>query len=102
MTACQEKFRGGARGDLFNATWPFAQLTLTPEKLVIQVMFSGTYSFTPRQVIKVEPYGIIPFIGKGVRIFHRVAGYPEKIVFWYLCADARPLATKIKACGYGA
>ena len=48
-----------------------------------------------------RPFGIIPFFGKGVRIFHRVAGYPDKIVFWYLCANVRPLVAKIEACGYG-
>ena len=91
MATSLETLRGGARIGLANATWPFAQLQIAPEQLVLQVKFLGTFTFTPNQVIKVTPLGIIPFFGKGVRIFHRVAGYPDKIVFWYLCANVQPL-----------
>ena len=101
MATSLETLRGDARIGLANATWPFAKLQIAPEQLVLQVKFLGTFTFTPDQVIKVAPFGIIPFFGKGVRIFHRVAGYPDKIVFWYLCANVRPLVAKIEACGYG-
>jgi hypothetical protein len=67
----------------------------------LQVKFLGTYTFTPDQVIRVAPFGLIPFFGKGVRIFHRIPSYPDKIVFWYLCADPRPIVAKIAAYGYG-
>ena len=101
MASSQETLRGGARIDQANATWPFAQLHITSEHLVLQVKFLGTYTFTPDQVIRVAPFGLIPFFGKGVRILHRVAGYPDKIVFWYLCADPRPIVAKIATYGYG-
>ena len=101
MAISAETLRGGARIDLVNATWPFAQLQVTSERLVLQVKFLGTYTFTPDQVIRVAPFGLIPFFGKGIRIFHRVPGYPDKIVFWYLCADPRPIVAKIAAYGYG-
>jgi hypothetical protein len=92
---------GGARLDSKNATWPFARLELTAEKLVLQVAFFGNFTFSPSQVTKVEPYGLIPFIGKGVRIHHQIASYPEKIVFWYLCANPQPLVDKIRSSGFG-
>jgi hypothetical protein len=101
MPASAQTWRGGARIGLMNATWPFAQLKLTPDELVLQVVFLGTYVFRPGQVTRVEPYGLIPFVGKGVRIHHRVSGYPEKIVFWYLCMNPQPIVDRIRELGYG-
>jgi hypothetical protein len=42
----------------------------------------GTYSFSRDQVVSIERYGWIPLIGEGIRIWHSVPEYPEKIVFW--------------------
>lgn len=84
-----------------NATWPFARLKLTPDQLVLQVVLLGTYVFKPVQVTGVEPYGFIPFVGKGVRIHHQVAGYPAKIVFWYLCMNPQPIVDRLRESGYG-
>ena len=85
-----------------NATWPLALLTATRSELVLKVSLVGTYIFKPEQVRKIEPYGLIPYFGKGVRISHEVEGYPEKIVFWCLCADPRPLVNQLMQLGYGA
>ena len=101
MLSTEQTWRGGARIGLMNATWPFAQLKVTPSQLVLQVVFLGTYVFKPEQVTRVEPYGLIPFAGKGVWIHHQVMGYPEKIVFWYLCMNPKPIADKIREYGYG-
>ena len=30
----------------------------------MQVKFLGTYTFTPEKVIRVAPFGLIPFVGK--------------------------------------
>ncbi len=97
----EQKWRGGARIGSMNATWPFAQLRLTPEHVVLQVVFLGTYVFRRQQVTSVEPYGLIPFVGKGVRIHHRVDAYPKKIVFWYFCVNPQPIAERIRQYGYG-
>ena len=101
MLTPEQRWRGGARIGSVNATWPFAQLKLTPEHLVLDVVLVGTYVFRPDQVSRVEPYGLIPFAGKGVRIHHRVVGYPEKIVFWYLCMDPQLIVDRIRKSGYG-
>jgi len=100
MANSQEVLRGGARIGLANATWPFAQLHISTGRLVLQVTFFGSYSFMLKQVIRVAPFGLIPFFGKGVRIFHRVADYPDKLVFWYLCANPQLVVAKIAVNGY--
>jgi hypothetical protein len=101
MRSPEQTWRGGARIGLMNATWPFAQLKLTSEQLVLQVVFLGTYVFRPHQVSRVEPYGFIPLVRKGVRIHHQVGGYPEKIVFWYLCMNPQSIVDRIRESGYG-
>jgi hypothetical protein len=42
----------------------------------------GSYSFTPEDVVGVEPYGSMPLFGRGARIVHTRTDYPAKIVFW--------------------
>jgi hypothetical protein len=41
-----------------NATWPFAQLKLTPDHLVLQVVLLGTYVFKPAQSTTVGPASV--------------------------------------------
>jgi hypothetical protein len=102
MTTLAKVWKGGARLGSKNATWPFAQLFLTPTALTLRVAVLGTFAFAPAQVKKVESYGMIPFFGKGVRIHHQIPNYPEKVVFWYLCANPQFLVDEIRALGYGA
>lgn len=75
---------GGARIGWTNATWPLAKLSVTANKLTIQVKLLGTYTFAPEQISSIERYTIIPVLGWGIRIRHNVADYPEKIIFWCL------------------
>ena len=96
----EQTWRGGARIGHTNATWPFAQLKLTADQLVLKVVLFGTYVFKRDQVTKVEPYGFIPFAGKGVRIHHNVLGYPEKIIFWYPCINPQPIVDRLGKSGY--
>ncbi|MBN1378319.1 MAG: hypothetical protein JXA04_03705 [Gammaproteobacteria bacterium] len=73
---------GGARIGWANATWPFAKLIVTAEKLKLNVSFLGGYEFHKGQIISIKKYGFIPIIGRGIRIKHNIASYPQKIVFW--------------------
>lgn len=100
-TSAEQSWRGGARIGIRNFTWPFARLTLSDDCVVLKVMFLGTYSFSPDQVIQVDSFGSIPFIGKGVRIHHRHTGYPEKIVFRRLTANPIDLVEMIRSRGFG-
>jgi hypothetical protein len=86
---------GGARIGFVNYTWPLAKLVVTADRLTVSTtMFGlfgmGTYSFSKAQILSIERYGWIPFIGEGIRITHSVADYPQKIVFW--CRPSSVLA----------
>jgi hypothetical protein len=76
----ETSYRGGARIGWVNASWPFARLTVSSERLALASL--GTYEFNPSQVVSIEPYGSIPLLASGIRINHNRADYPEKIIFW--------------------
>lgn len=90
-------FTGGSRIGWVNATWPFAKLTVSANRLTLSSL--GSYDFTPSQVVSIERYGSIPLVSSGVRINHNRSDYPEKIVFWYLGSVAEVLA-QIQQCGF--
>jgi len=90
---------GGARIGWFNATFPFARLNTAVDHLTLKVLLAGTYTFAPNQVVSLERYGLVPYIGWGVRINHTVSKYPVKIVFW--CAgNPDNLIRKITGTGF--
>lgn len=76
------KLTGGARIGWANATWPFATLSVTNDRLDLDVSLIGNYSFTPDQIISIEPYSNLPLIGRGIKINHSIPNYKEKIIFW--------------------
>lgn len=86
----ERSFRGGARIGWVNASWPFAKLTVTPQRLALVSL--GTYEFSPSQVVSVEPHGSIPLLASGIRINHNRADYPEKVIFWCMGNRDRVLA----------
>lgn len=79
--------RGGARIGFVNYTWPLATLDCDASQLcVATTMFglfeTGRHRLTCDQVVSIEPYGIIPVLGDGIRIRHTAPDVPEKIIFW--------------------
>lgn len=76
------KLTGGARIGWANATWPLATLSVTNERLDLDVSLIGNFSFTPDQIISIEAYSSFPLIGQGIKINHTVSNYKEKIIFW--------------------
>ena len=78
-------FTGGARIGWVNASYPFAKLSCSRERLMLASL--GTYEFTPDQVVSFGTYGSIPLLANGLRINHNRLDYPEKVVFW--CAGSR-------------
>ena len=57
------KEKGGARIGMINATWPFATLSVTRNELKLNTSIIGNSSFSPSDIIAIEPYKIIPVLG---------------------------------------
>lgn len=93
----QLKYTGGALIGMFNATWPFATLTVTQEKLELNATILGKYTFFSHDIISIEPYSV--FLSKGLKIIHRVPTYKEEIIFWTL-KDPDLIISKIEKIGF--
>lgn len=78
------KLTGGAKIGMANATIPFATLKVNKERLELNASIIGNLTFQPSDIISIEPYTMIPIIGQGIKINHRVSIYKEKVVFWTL------------------
>ena len=92
-------WRGGARLDLQNATYPFANLTVLRDQLELEVT-ALVYRFRPDQVRGIEVVRAVPLLGKGIRIHHDIAGYPQLIIFWTM-GNPATLARHLRQYGYG-
>ena len=79
MSEAKISSTGGAGIGLVNASWPFAWLTVTRDRLELNATLIGKYTFAPGQVISLDKYH-----GRGIRITHNVLTYPRHIVFWCL------------------
>lgn len=76
------QLRGGARIEIFNASYPLAKLIVTRNELKLNVLLLGKFVFKPEDVISIEPSIVIPFVGQGIKINHSVEEYKKKIIFW--------------------
>lgn len=88
---------GGSQIGWVSASWPFAKLAVSKEKLTLSCL--GTYAFQPDQIAALEPHGAIPFFGRGMRIVHVRADYPAKMVFWYWGSPEKLIA-RIRGVGF--
>jgi hypothetical protein len=70
---------GGMRADLFNASWPFARLTATKEKICLQV-FSRKYEIDKSAINKLKKYKGI--FSTGLKIEHQNHEIPGRLIFW--------------------
>lgn len=89
------KKTGGARIGMMNATWPFATLKVNKNNLELNATILGKLVFTPQDIISIEPYGLIPVLGQGIKINHRVKSYNSKVIFWTM-GNPRDLIKKIE------
>lgn len=76
------KLTGGARIGMANATWPFATLKVNKNQLELNATVIGNLVFQPSDIISIEPYTQIPFLGQGIKINHSVQTYNQKVIFW--------------------
>ncbi|MEQ8553423.1 MAG: hypothetical protein RIC53_12275 [Cyclobacteriaceae bacterium] len=93
------KETGGARIGMANATWPFATLTVNESRLTLNATIVGNLTFKPSDIISIEPYKVIPLLGQGIRINHRVNNYKEKVIFWTMKSPGE-LIKKIELTGF--
>lgn len=89
---------GGARVGLFSATWPFAKLTISQNKLELDVTLLGKFVFSADDIISIEPQIYIPVLWQGIQIHHRVNSYNSQILFWTL-SNPKKLVNKIEQEG---
>lgn len=75
-------FRGGSRIGWVNASYPFARLACTRERLVLGSF--GVHEFTPDQVVSFGTFGSVPLLANGLAIEHNRLDYPARMVFWCL------------------
>ncbi|MFA6033372.1 MAG: hypothetical protein WC889_10775 [Myxococcota bacterium] len=99
MTRDIVKTTGGAKIGWVNASWPFATLTATREKLDLNASVIGRYTFSPAQITSIESYSIFPVLGTGIRIKHNVASYPGRIEFACF-GNPDALITSIRETGF--
>ncbi len=91
-------FRGGSRIGWVNASYPFARLTCTRERLVLSSL--GAHEFTPDQVVSLSAFvGTVPMLAKGVAIEHNRLDYPARMVFWSM-GDAEHVLERIRGTGF--
>jgi len=76
----QLNLTGGARIGMANATWPFASLKVTKDRLELNATIIGNLVFRPSDIISIEPYS--SFMSSGLKINHNVSKYKEKVIFW--------------------
>ena len=97
MKMDEVKETGGARIGMANATWPFATLAVTKDKLVLSASLLGNLIFRPGDIISLEPYS--GFLSSGIKINHRVPGYKEKVIFWTF-TNPNSLIKRIERTGF--
>ena len=90
---------GGARIGMANATWPFASLKVTKERLDLNATIVGNLVFRPEDIISIEPYYMIPILGQGIKINHRIPKYKEKVIFWTF-KNPNEVIRQIKQTGF--
>jgi hypothetical protein len=95
MTEVKET--GGARIGMVNATWPFAKLTVTKDKLQLNATIIGNLIFKPGDIVSIEPYS--RFMSKGIKITYNVPKYKNHVVFWTF-GSASSLINKIEDTGF--
>ncbi|WP_428331377.1 hypothetical protein [Mucilaginibacter sp.] len=93
------KETGGARIGNGNATWPFAKLIVNKDELQLNAGIIGNLVFCPADIMFIEPYTPVPFLGQGIRIIHNVNNYNNDVIFWTF-ANPVELIERIKQTGF--
>ena len=87
--------RGGVWSNTIYATWPFAKIFATPEKITLKV-FWKEYNLEGDHIIDLREYHGI--FSKGMLIEYKTDNYPHRILFWTSNLDK--LKKGLEALGY--
>jgi hypothetical protein len=90
------KETGGAKIGMAQATWPFATLRVTHDKLELNASIIGNLYFRPADVISIEPCGLV--FKNGIKITHQVKTYSSKVIF--KTSNAVDLIRQIEQTGF--
>jgi hypothetical protein len=90
---------GGARIGMANATFPFATLKVNKDRLELNASIIGNLTFQSSDIISIEAYTMIPILGQGIKINHKVANYKERVIFWTF-KDPNSVVRQIKETGF--
>ena len=93
----QLKLTGGARIGTANATWPFASLKVTKDRLDLNATIVGNLVFRREDIISIVPD--LGFMSSGIRINHRVPKYKDKVIFWTL-KNPNKIIQQIRQTGF--
>ena len=74
-------------------------LTVSEAQLCITSRL-GYFCFSPQTVERIERAGFIPWFWTGIRIHHRVSGYPRRLGFWPRKVSTRVLLQELARRGY--
>ena len=80
---------------------PGATLTATPEELRLTGK-RGDFRLPREAVAKLGRTSVYPWFFRGVRIRHRIAGYPETLQFLPMEGDTRQLLSRLRTLGFPA
>ena len=67
---------GGGKAGFFISTFPTSILSISRDELKLKLLFCCNYTFKPNQLYFIEK------TANGIRIFHNIKDYPQKINFW--------------------
>lgn len=76
------KNTGGAKIGILKSSWPFATLTVTRNKLELNVSLIGKFVFLPGDITAITPNRKGYKMGVGIKIYHKIPQYKDEIIFW--------------------
>jgi len=92
---------GGARVGRCKSAYGTAELEVNEQMLVLRLGDYSEYFFKPSQVTGIIPCTFDEVPSKGVRILHRLANYPEEVLFQTVSGNLEALLFRLWSLGYG-
>ncbi len=82
------KWLGGGKTGYFIISFPFVELKVEKDTLIIKFKMFCTYIFKPNQIYALKKES------NNIKILHNIKDYPEEITFWYF-GNVNKILTKI-------